>query len=103
MNSVPVAPIGLPAKPGYSFTAPTASLKKISTAPAVTDAKANGDASGHGHPARETERVDVEGEAAFDAGDEEIGRELLELRHGHTFRVCSLMPTSDDSARTSCG
>ena len=46
MNSVPVAPIGLPPKAGYSFTAALASLKKISTAPLVTEPKANGDASG---------------------------------------------------------
>jgi hypothetical protein len=40
---VPVAPIGSPAKLGYSFTALAAPLKKISTGPPVVDAKANGD------------------------------------------------------------
>jgi hypothetical protein len=31
---------------GYSFTAPAASLRKISTGPLATEAKANGDWSG---------------------------------------------------------
>jgi len=46
MNIVAVAPIGLLAKAGYSFIAAVASLKKISTAPLVTDPNANGAASG---------------------------------------------------------
>ena len=50
MNSVPVAPIGLPANAGYSFPAPAASLKKISTGPLVTEANTNGDASGTVRP-----------------------------------------------------
>ena len=100
MNIVPVAPIGLPSKAGYSFTAVAASLKKISTGPLVTEANTNGDCVRHGHASLEAERVHVEREAPLDVGDQEIGRELLEMRHWHTFRVCSLMPTSTNSART---
>ena len=37
---------------------------------------------GHGQAALETEGVHVKRETAFDAGDEQVGREFLEDRHG---------------------
>ena len=102
MNRVSVPPIGRSLNAGYSSMAGPGALRKICTGPDCTIAKTKGAASGTVTADGEPEHVAIELRCCGDVGDDEIWREFFQfVGHRTPLIVCSLMPTSTNSARAS--